>query len=154
MFIDWNERKIIFFPNSQPRFILIGNKELCIRTNLGNKIQETKFKVTRMRCWRVTTNYNVSLSKIVSISIDFIETKPKIHLQNDSDPNSTNTQVHSMELSFEYLMSKSCLKWITIASEQAMLMFVCLQNMVDELLNKKDGNDFNNIQVRIIMTLY
>lgn len=44
-------------------------------------------------------------------------------------------------------MSKSCLKWITIASEQAMLMFVCLQNMVDELLNKKDGNDFNNIQV-------
>lgn len=52
-----------------------------------------------------------------------------------------------MELSFEYLMSKSCLKWITIASEQAMLMFVCLQNMVDELLNKKDGNDFNNIQV-------
>lgn len=44
------------------RFILIGNKELCIRTNLGNKIQETRFKVTRMRCWRVTTNYNVSQS--------------------------------------------------------------------------------------------
>ncbi|KAJ6645558.1 Sorting nexin-17 [Pseudolycoriella hygida] len=44
-------------------------------------------------------------------------------------------------------MSKSCLKWITIASEQAMLMFVCLQNMVDELLNKKDGNDFNNIKI-------
>lgn len=44
-------------------------------------------------------------------------------------------------------MSKSCLQWITIASEQAMLMFVCLQNMVDELLNRKDGNDFNNIQV-------
>lgn len=54
-----------------------------------------------------------------------------------------------MELSFEYLMSKSCLKWITIASEQAMLMFVCLQNMVDELLNKKDGNDFNNMQVTL-----
>lgn len=60
-----------------------------------------------------------------------------------------------MELSFEYLMSKSCLKWITIASEQAMLMFVCLQNMVDELLNKKDGNDFNNIQVmKIQLRIY
>ncbi|XP_037032551.1 sorting nexin-17 [Bradysia coprophila] len=115
---------IVDYPNAnETAFILIGNKELCIRTNLGNKIQETKFKVTRMRCWRVTTNYN------------------------NEDSNPTNTQVHSMELSFEYLMSKSCLKWITIASEQAMLMFVCLQNMVDELLNRKDGNDFNNIQV-------
>lgn len=43
---------------------MIGNKELCIRTNLGNKIQETKFKVTRMRCWRVTTNYNVSENRM------------------------------------------------------------------------------------------
>lgn len=53
-----------------------------------------------------------------------------------------------MELSFEYLMSKDCLKWITISSEQAMLMSVCLQGMVDELLNQKDGTDLNNIQVR------
>lgn len=54
-----------------------------------------------------------------------------------------------MELSFEYLMSKNCLQWVTIASEQAMLMSVCLQSMVDELLNQKDGNDFNYIQVCI-----
>lgn len=44
-------------------------------------------------------------------------------------------------------MSKNCLKWITISSEQAMLMSVCLQGMVDELLNQKDGTDLNNIQV-------
>ena len=44
-------------------------------------------------------------------------------------------------------MSKNCLKWITIASEQAMLMSVCLQSMVDELLNQKGGTDTNNIQV-------
>lgn len=54
-----------------------------------------------------------------------------------------------MELSFEYLMAKNSLKWITIASEQAMLMSVCLQCMVDELLNQKDGNDLNNIQVSL-----
>lgn len=51
---------IVDYPNEHERaFIVIGNKELSIRTNLGSKIQETKFKVTRMRCWRVTTNYDV-----------------------------------------------------------------------------------------------
>ncbi|KAK7863145.1 hypothetical protein R5R35_012761 [Gryllus longicercus] len=44
-----------------------------------------------------------------------------------------------LELSFEYLMSKDRLQWITIASEQAILMSVCLQAMVDELLLKKTG---------------
>ena len=50
---------IVDYPNpNETAFIIIGNKELCIRTSLGERIQETKFKVTRMRCWRVTTNYN------------------------------------------------------------------------------------------------
>jgi sorting nexin-17 len=44
-----------------------------------------------------------------------------------------------LELSFEYLMSKDKLQWVTIASEQAILMSVCLQAMVDELLLKKTG---------------
>jgi sorting nexin-17 len=44
-----------------------------------------------------------------------------------------------LELSFEYLMSRNKLQWITIASEQAILMSVCLQAMVDELLLKKTG---------------
>lgn len=52
-----------------------------------------------------------------------------------------------MELSFEYLMAKNSLQWITISSEQAMLMSVCLQSIVDELLNQKDGQDFNWITV-------
>lgn len=30
-----------------------------------------------------------------------------------------------------------------------MLMSVCLQSIVDELLNQKDGNEFNNIQVGV-----
>lgn len=53
----------------------------------------------------------------------------------------------NLELSFEYLMTKNCLKWITISSDQAMLMTVCLQSMVTELLNQKSGNDLNNIEV-------
>lgn len=45
----------------------------------------------------------------------------------------------SSELSFEYLMSKDRLQWITVSSEQAILMSVCLQSMVDELLLKRNG---------------
>lgn len=39
--------------------VVIGNRELSLRTVHTKKIQETKFKVTRMRCWRVTTIHNV-----------------------------------------------------------------------------------------------
>lgn len=41
--------------------IIIGNKELAIQTvSQDGNYHETKFKITRMRCWRVTTNYSVS----------------------------------------------------------------------------------------------
>lgn len=56
---------------------------------------------------------------------------------------------NNLELSFEYLMAKNQLKWITIYSEQSMLMSVCLQSIVDELLNQKNGSDINNIQVSL-----
>lgn len=49
---------------------------------------------------------------------------------------SNNTGV---ELSFEYLMAKDTLQLITITSDQAILMSVCLQSLVDELLMKKKG---------------
>ncbi|XP_037915888.1 sorting nexin-17 isoform X2 [Hermetia illucens] len=107
--------------------IVIGNKELSIRTNVGMKIQETKFKVTRMRCWRVTTIHNN---------------------EEVSSNSSIESQIQNLELSFEYLMTKNCLKWITISSEQAMLMSVCLQGMVDELLNQKDGNEYFNAKIQ------
>lgn len=37
-------------------------------------------------------------------------------------------------------MSKDKLQWITITSDQAILMSVCLQSMVDELLMKRSGS--------------
>lgn len=45
--------------------VVIGTRELSLRTKVGKKIQETKFKVTRMRCWRVTTIHNVNLKYIL-----------------------------------------------------------------------------------------
>lgn len=52
--------------------ILIGNKELSIQSINDDKCQETKFKITRMRCWRVTTNYNVSIARMLLIIVLFL----------------------------------------------------------------------------------
>lgn len=129
--------------------VIIGNRELNLLTNYGKKIQETKFKVTRIRCWRVTTIHNVS---ILSHSVE-IGTNPLPQpLQNEEISSNSSSESrepsNNLELSFEYLMAKNQLKWITVYSEQSMLMSVCLQSIVDELLNQKNGSDINNIQVR------
>lgn len=44
------------------------------------------------------------------------------------------------ELSFEYLVSKDTLRWITISSDQAIFISISLQGVVDELVSKRDGN--------------
>lgn len=87
--------------------IIVGNQELGIRTTAGKTIQETKFRVTRMRCWRVTTIINEK------------EAERRIRIRDQTH--------YTYELSFEYLMAKSCLKWIKLITEQAMLISVCLQ---------------------------
>lgn len=99
--------------------IAIGNKELSMRTMQQDKIMETKFRVTRMRVWRVTALHNTQ--------------------QTEGREKTSNLQ-----LSFEYLMSKQNLRWITINSPQAMLMSVCLQEMVNELLNYKDNEQLTS----------
>jgi sorting nexin-17 len=82
--------------------IILGNSELVIKTAVGvNQYQETKFRVTRMRSWRITTICN-STDKEALDRINF-------------------------ELSFEYLMAKNCLKWIKLVTEQATLISICLQ---------------------------
>lgn len=86
--------------------IIIGNQELGIRTAAGKTIQETKFRVTRMRCWRVTT-------------ISEKESDKSLRIRDSNN--------YTYELSFEYLMAKNCLKWIKLVTEQAMLISVCLQ---------------------------
>lgn len=65
-----------------------------------------------------------------------------------SSSSAGSSSYHTMELSFEYLMAKNSLQWITISSEQAMLMSVCLQSIVDELLCQKDDHDFSRLMVK------
>ncbi|XP_066603832.1 sorting nexin-17 isoform X2 [Prorops nasuta] len=101
-------------PNSQV-LVAIGGNELNLRVIASDKYDEVSFKVTRMRCWRVTT------------------------LQSEAEEPEDNAGLTGLELSFEYLMAKNQLQWITVASGQAILMSVCLQAMIDELLSKTAG---------------
>ncbi|KAF5281169.1 hypothetical protein FQR65_LT14849 [Abscondita terminalis] len=98
--------------------VAIGCEELNLRLiNTGQLVKEGSFKVTRMRCWRITATHN----------------------KQAAATNSQSSESSVLELSFEYLMSKDKLQWITISSEQSILMSVCLQSLVDELLLKRNG---------------
>lgn len=107
------------YPKTQTKVLIaIGDQELSMRIiGNGQMVKEGSFKVTRMRCWRITATHN----------------------KQEMAANSRSSSNSSLELSFEYLMSKDKLQWITISSEQAILMSVCLQSLVDELLLKKNG---------------
>ncbi|XP_016945787.3 sorting nexin-17 [Drosophila suzukii] len=113
--LQFDEAQVDYPEPNTMALVSIGNKELALRTARGAKIYETKFRVTRMRSWRVSVTHNALESRL-----------PPTHLQ----------------LAFEYLIGKQTLRWITINSEQAMLMSVCLQAMVDELLQRgNSGGD-------------
>lgn len=100
------------YPQHGSRVLLaIGRNELNLRILSSEDKHEVAFKVSRMRCWRITT------------------------MQDGTDHCEDNNEC-ILELSFEYLVARNELQWITIASEQAILMSVCLQAMIDELLQK------------------
>lgn len=106
----------------------VGGKELVVRI-VPNKMidaltdkhvdhdNEYMFRVTRIRCWRLTSSGNTGN-----------------RIQSD------NLQTPKYELSFEYLMSsnnvKTDLRWITIKSKESevILISMSLQSMVEELI--------------------
>ncbi|KAK7091969.1 sorting nexin-17-like isoform X2 [Littorina saxatilis] len=115
------------YPSPNTRVVAAsGGRELNFRVQVGDQVKEGIFKITRMRCWRITTVY------------------PK-----EGESGYTKSGSAQLELSFEYLMSKDTLRWIAIVSEQAMLMSMCLQSMVDELIMKKQGKRFKRPQDRL-----
>ncbi|XP_006626144.1 sorting nexin-17 isoform X1 [Lepisosteus oculatus] len=102
-----------------------GNNELNFHVKLPNdRIKEGSFKVTRMRCWRVTSS--------------------QVPVVNGTANGSGKCEV-KLELAFEYLMSKDRLQWVTITSPQAIMMSICLQSMVDELMVKKSGGSIKKM---------
>ena len=103
-----------------PAQIIIGNRELImkIRTAKG-EIKEGSFKVTKMRCWRIMTLTGQAYDEF-----------------SDSEDEESRSK---LELSFEYLMNNQELQWITIISSQAILMSLCMQSIVEELLRMRNG---------------
>ncbi|XP_064196985.1 sorting nexin-17 isoform X2 [Anguilla rostrata] len=104
-----------------------GNNELNFHVRLPNEqVKEGSFKVTRMRCWRVTSS--------------------QVPVANGTaTPCSGGKCEVKLELAFEYLMSKDRLQWVTITSPQAIMMSICLQSMVDELMVKKSGGSIKKM---------
>ncbi|XP_004083729.1 sorting nexin-17 [Oryzias latipes] len=104
-----------------------GNNELNFHVKLPNEqMKEGSFKVTRMRCWRVTSS---------QVPVTNGTTNPCGSAKCDV----------KLELAFEYLMSKDRLQWVTITSQQAIMMSICLQSMVDELMVKKSGGSIKKV---------
>lgn len=97
--------------------VALGKAALNMRLYTpSGEIKEVSFKVTRMRCWRImkteTSNNQMGLLR-----------------QEGS----------KLELSFEYLVTAERLEWITVVSHQAILMSMCLQSMVEELVRIRGG---------------
>ncbi|KAM7117224.1 sorting nexin-17 isoform X2 [Ciconia boyciana] len=90
----------------------------------SEQIKEGSFKVTRMRCWRVTSS---------------------VPMSNGPSGSSPGKSEVKLELAFEYLMSKDRLQWVTITSPQAIMLSICLQSMVDELMVKKSGGSIRKM---------
>ncbi|CAI9718973.1 sorting nexin-17-like isoform X2 [Octopus vulgaris] len=109
--------------------IAVGNEELNFRIQTGkDQYKEGSFKITRMRCWRITTIYA------------------------DRDNCSKKDLKPQLEISFEYQLSRDKLQWINIKSDQAILISMCLEGMVDELVRKKKGKKIKKPQDRMHYT--
>ncbi|KAB7498647.1 Sorting nexin-17 [Armadillidium nasatum] len=116
------------FPEENtPVLVSAGNKELNIRIrDQSGVFKEGSFRVTRMRCWRISS------------------IKEPVQSVRGNDG-----YMSSLELSFEYLMSKDEMRWIKLRSPQAVLISLCLQGMVQELLGNKRGGSLRASGERI-----
>jgi hypothetical protein len=54
-------------------------------------------------------------------------------------PAATAETENKLELSFEYLVAADKLVWVRVVSSQAILMSLCLQSMVEELVRIRAG---------------
>ncbi|KAG5194990.1 hypothetical protein JEQ12_012279 [Ovis aries] len=81
-----------------------------------------------MRCWWVTSS---------------------VPLPNRGTSSLGQGEVH-LELAFENLISNDQLQWVTITSPQAIMMSICLQSMVDELMVKQSGDSIRKMLHRLV----
>jgi sorting nexin-17 len=98
--------------------VSLGRASLNMRLHTpSGDTREVSFKVTRMRCWRIMTT----------------------EARDQGNLGLLRPEHSRLELSFEYLVTADRLEWITIVSHQAILMSMCLQSMVEELVRIRGG---------------
>ncbi|CAK8696879.1 unnamed protein product [Clavelina lepadiformis] len=106
------------FPSQGSRAVIsAGNYELKFRIlSNNNETKEKAFLVTRIKCWKISSHIN--------------------HGLKSSSEKSDNPL---LQLSFEYLVSKGNLRWVSLLSDQAIVISMCIKSMVDELIRKRKG---------------
>ena len=103
-----------------PVTVAIGRGCLSMRTvTQESETREYSFKITRMRCWRIMKG-----------------DQPENGQQSEGMLKSEGSK---LELSFEYLVTPEKLEWVRVVSSQAILMSMCLQSMVEELVRIRSG---------------
>lgn len=116
---------VVDYPKPNTRVtISAGNKELYFRVKEDGKEKEGVFRLTRIRCWRIS-------------------------LPGETEPAGDQNKNNLLQLSFEYLISKNNLQWINVLTDQAILMSLTLQHMVEELLLVKRGGKVKRPSDRI-----
>ncbi|KAK2192521.1 hypothetical protein NP493_28g03019 [Ridgeia piscesae] len=88
------------FSSASQVLISAGNKELVFRHQATGDVKEVTFRVTRMRCWRITS------------------TVLDEDLEAGDRTSPTDPLPCRLELAFEYLFGKDNLKWVTVKSDQ------------------------------------
>ena len=105
--------------------VACGERELNTRVkNSDGNVVEGCFRVQRIRSWRLTS-----------------VPQPKGDDDND-DGDGGGGGGRNKELlyfAFEYLFAKDDLRWITLQSDQAIMMSMTLQGMVDEIIREAQG---------------
>jgi len=116
-FYRWKDVVCDYPEKDTEAMVSIGAYALRIREANG---EDSSFSVTRMRCWKISSD----------------------------KPSTTNDEVlpydeegadSPLTLSFDYLVAKDELKWVTLRSSNAIVMSMILQLVVDELVRKKRG---------------
>ncbi|XP_071855202.1 sorting nexin-17-like isoform X1 [Apostichopus japonicus] len=116
---------IVDYPEPDTKVTISAeNKELYFRVKEEGKDKEGVFRITRIRCWRIS-------------------------LLGETNPTGDHKSDSQLQLSFEYLVSKSKLQWINVVTEEAILMSLTLQSMVEELLLVKRGGKVKRPSDRI-----
>ena len=68
-----------------------------------------------------------------------------------NEGNDVDANKEKLQFAFEYLFGKDELKWVTIESDQAIMMSMALQGIVDEILREKRGEGIRLVSIVFVL---